>query len=157
MSPDQPVAVGFDGSEGSRRALRHAAAIAAALGAELILLHVVDSEQMITAHADDRAMSSAHARELVDAERSDAEAQLTAAVARLREEGITSVRFEILEGRAGRAISRRAGELDSSLVAMGTRGHSGLLRAVLGSVADHVAHHAPCAVLLVGADAGDED
>jgi nucleotide-binding universal stress UspA family protein len=126
--------------------------MAAVLGTDLILLHVVDSEQMITAHADDRAMSSAHARELVDAERAEAEAQLTAAVVRIREESVTSTRFEVLEGRSVRAISRRAEGLDCPLVAMSTRRHSGLLRAVLGSVAAHVAHHAPCPVLLVGAE-----
>ena len=156
MGPDQPVAVGFDGSEGSRTALRHAASIAEALGAELVLLQAVDSEQMIKAHADDHPISSGDARKVIDTQRAEAEARLVAEVTQLRKEGVTSARFEILEGRSGRAISRRAGELGCSLIAMGTQGHSGIVRAVLGSVADHVVHHAPCPVLLVGADdAGD--
>lgn len=157
MGPDQPVAVAFDGSEPSRAALRHAVTVGTALGAELVLLRVVESEHMVEAHeaAEDHPVSAERAQGMVDAQHAEAAAQLRRETERLRDHGVSSVRFEVLEGRAGSAITRRATELDCSLIAIGSRGRPGLIRALLGSVADHVAHHATCPVLLVRADPED--
>jgi nucleotide-binding universal stress UspA family protein len=38
---------------------------------------------------------------------------------------------------------------DASLLVVGFRGHSGLSEALLGSVSQHVAHHAPCPVVII--------
>ena len=38
---------------------------------------------------------------------------------------------------------------DASLLVVGFRGHSGLTEALLGSVSQHVAHHAPCPVVII--------
>jgi nucleotide-binding universal stress UspA family protein len=50
------------------------------------------------------------------------------------------------------AIVARAAEIGADLVAMGTRGHTGLAHVMFGSVAERVARLAPCAVLTAHAD-----
>jgi nucleotide-binding universal stress UspA family protein len=55
----------------------------------------------------------------------------------------------VVQGEPGSAIVSVAARLGCDLIVMSTHGLSGLKRAVLGSVADHVIRHAPdIAVLL---------
>ena len=49
----------------------------------------------------------------------------------------------------GHAIVEVAARMKADLIAMGTHGRTGLSRLVLGSVADYVARHAPCPVVMV--------
>jgi nucleotide-binding universal stress UspA family protein len=51
----------------------------------------------------------------------------------------------------GEAILRKAQEIHTDLIVMGTHGRSGLTRAVLGSVADRVVRRAPCPVTVLRA------
>lgn len=53
------------------------------------------------------------------------------------------------EGDAALEIVATAVALDADLIAVGSRGQTGLKRMVLGSVARNVLHHAPCSVLVV--------
>ena len=53
----------------------------------------------------------------------------------------------IVEGTPGPAICDLAAALPASVVVIGTHGRSGIRRAVLGSVSDHVVRNAPCPVL----------
>ncbi|MGZ4325698.1 MAG: universal stress protein, partial [Solirubrobacteraceae bacterium] len=43
-------------------------------------------------------------------------------------------------------------ELGAELLVVGNKGMSGASRFLLGSVADKVAHHAPCSILIVRTD-----
>ena len=52
-------------------------------------------------------------------------------------------------GEAARAIRELADSWNADLVVLGRRGHRGLAEVVLGSVSNHVIHHAPCSVLVV--------
>ena len=52
------------------------------------------------------------------------------------------------------AIVAAALERDADLIVMGTRGHTGLKHALLGSVAERTIRTAPCSVLTV--KGGDE-
>jgi nucleotide-binding universal stress UspA family protein len=61
--------------------------------------------------------------------------------------GLSDAELVIMEGPAGPSIVELAGTLSASVIVLGTRGHGGIRRAVLGSVSDHVIRHAPCAVL----------
>jgi nucleotide-binding universal stress UspA family protein len=53
-------------------------------------------------------------------------------------------------GKPGDAICKLAESLPASVVVVGTSGHGGLRRAVMGSTSDHVIRHAPCPVLVQG-------
>ena len=63
----------------------------------------------------------------------------------------------VLQGDPATAICQLATELDASAVVIGSRGHGGIKRAVLGSVSDHVVRNAPCTVIVTGPKAGAED
>jgi universal stress protein A len=52
-------------------------------------------------------------------------------------------------GYTGDAIIDTARSCQADLIVMGTQGHSGLTRLLLGSVAEKVLRHAPCPVLTV--------
>lgn len=64
--------------------------------------------------------------------------------------GLTGAETEVVAGSAGPALCELAASLPASVMVMGTRGHGGLRRAVLGSVSDHVVRHAPCPVVITG-------
>ena len=53
------------------------------------------------------------------------------------------------EGDPGHEIIRVAEEINADLIVLGTHGHSGWKRFTLGSVAELVIRHAPCAVLTI--------
>ena len=67
--------------------------------------------------------------------------------------GVPSAERVVLRGDAGVALCELAAERRADVIVLGTRGLGGIKRAVLGSVSDHVARHAPCAVLTIGVDA----
>ncbi len=61
---------------------------------------------------------------------------------------------ESLEGTPARALCRAAARLQVGLIVLARRGHTNWLQALLGSTAERVAEHAPCAVLVVPAPIG---
>jgi nucleotide-binding universal stress UspA family protein len=54
-------------------------------------------------------------------------------------------------GEPPEEIVREARERRCDVIVMGTHGHTGLTRVLLGSVAEGVLRHAPCPVLTVRA------
>jgi nucleotide-binding universal stress UspA family protein len=62
------------------------------------------------------------------------------------------VRLHMTTGRAGdvpQRIVEIAQEVGGDLIVVGTRGHSAVVGAVIGSVTQRLLHHAQCAVLAV--------
>ena len=53
------------------------------------------------------------------------------------------------EGDPGHEIVRVAEEINADLIVLGTHGYSGWKRFTIGSVAELVVRHAPCAVLTI--------
>ncbi|MEZ4364983.1 MAG: universal stress protein [Kofleriaceae bacterium] len=58
------------------------------------------------------------------------------------------LRFSLLEGGAADAVTEHAAAVGADLIALGTHGHRGLHRLLLGSVAETTLRHAPCSVLV---------
>jgi nucleotide-binding universal stress UspA family protein len=59
-------------------------------------------------------------------------------------------------GEVDLEIVALAKELGADLIVMGCRGHSGIRRAIEGSISDGVIRHAPCPMLLVRSHEGAE-
>ncbi|MEZ4502635.1 MAG: universal stress protein [Dehalococcoidia bacterium] len=147
----------LDGSEVSAKAVPHAVQIATSSGAEVVLLRVVDSVGHIIAQSTPAGFEMSAggvtadiAEQAVAAQQQAAQAELDDVAEQLRAQGVQTVSTVVAEGIPGDEIVRAADELGCDIVVMATHGRSGLGRAVLGSVADHVVRHTPkSAVLLV--------
>jgi nucleotide-binding universal stress UspA family protein len=80
--------------------------------------------------------------------RKAAQAKLDAALEKAREKGVAGT-ATLGEVPAAPAVASRAEEIEADLVAIGTRGHTGIKHILLGSVAERTVHDAPCSVLTV--------
>lgn len=86
----------------------------------------------------------------VDEARHEVVDESTTTAGRLRDAGLEAEPV-VLEGDAAAEIVRYAAERGTGTIVVGTRGHTGLTRLVLGSVARNVLLHAPCSVLVARA------
>lgn len=83
--------------------------------------------------------------------RAEAQADLVAARVSL---GATVAETMIAEGEPGPVLCAIAESLPASVIVIGTRGRSGIRRAVLGSVSDHVIRNVNCPVVITGPRGG---
>ncbi|MFB6132402.1 MAG: universal stress protein [Halanaeroarchaeum sp.] len=142
----ETIVVPTDGSENAERAIDHAAMLAAAYGATVHGVYVVNLTYAgdFESGADGGVVLESLEREgekAVDAVRSRCEA--------------AGVDFETtqLEGRPATRITEYADAVDADLVVMGTHGRSGISRLLLGSVTESVVRNCEREVLTVPADA----
>lgn len=138
-----------DGSEVAREAV---AAGMAVLGHadRLVIATVVEpvDPTLVTGTGMVSGVMSAQDLDRLERDReADARASLEAARSIL---GRGDAETMILAGSPGRSLCQLAEELPASVIVMGTRGRSGIRRAVLGSVSDHVVRNARCPVLTTG-------
>lgn len=143
------ILVPLDGSRLAEQALPHANIHAAQFGAEIVLIKVLGPLPE-PSMAGRGAVRSAEA---VTAEM--AQDYLGGIATSLREQGLLT-QAVIIEGRPYVEIIRYAEENEIDLIVMSTRGHSGLSRWLLGSVADRVVRGALVPLLLVHAREGSE-
>ena len=138
------VACAVDGSDASVETASVAARLAVATGGELQLIHVIPVFRGANTEWT-----------LGPDEESPPELELPVqAVSAL---GVTPIR-EMAMGRPERALVAVAKRDDTDLLVVGHRGVGGIRRVLLGSVSEHVAHHAPCSVLVARtAPASDGD
>ncbi|MCU0586579.1 MAG: universal stress protein [Syntrophobacteraceae bacterium] len=142
------ILVPVDFSESARKALRYGIEIARDRGAKLHILHVIN-EKIIEALRD--LSTKGYKGELLETLRELVQERLEElhafAPVSMRE-GI-QVDFEIRKGKPAQEVIGFAADHWIDLIILGTVGRSALEAALMGSVARHVAHHAPCPVLLV--------
>jgi len=62
--------------------------------------------------------------------------------------GVEASKGVVLRGDAGATICEFAEAQGVEAIILGSRGHGGLKRAILGSVSDHVVRNAPCPVIV---------
>jgi nucleotide-binding universal stress UspA family protein len=122
------VIVTTDGSASSLQAIPHAAAIARATGAGLVLMRVLD------ARLDVGGVLATRLEEAVATTTARWQEELEAALAEAGVEGAALVARKGRDEEARATILRTAAEQDAALIAMATRGAGWLRRALLGSV-----------------------
>jgi universal stress protein A len=138
-------------SETSRTALEFAAELARRFHAELLLVHVWRGPYPATEE------SAALPPALTPEEESELERRLEEWERDAEEIGGREVRTVLASGSPAAEVARIASEESADLVVAGSRGRTGFERAVMGSVAEDIVRHSPCAVLVVKAarDRGD--
>ncbi|HEX9774346.1 MAG TPA: universal stress protein [Actinomycetota bacterium] len=132
------ILVGTDGSGTAASAVAHAAALAEAAGAELIV---------VSAYATPKETPSALAP-------ADAPSGIDVAVGVLddvdrRYASRVKLTTVAREAAPSDALIEVAEEQGAGVIVVGNRGMQGAKRYVIGSVPNTVSHHAPCDVLIV--------
>ena len=144
-SPSGPLyLVAVDGSALSERVLAHAFALASATGARLRVVTVEDIGLL-------RAEAIANAGMAVFTPGTEETARLALDDARdqARRAGAPADFATITLADPAPAIVKEATARGASLIIVGSHGRTGIARALLGSVAEHVVRHAHCPVLVV--------
>jgi nucleotide-binding universal stress UspA family protein len=127
-----------DGSENTAQATRAAVDIARRRGSKIHLVHVWHDVHTSYAHAFVKEELRRQGRETLDEE-----------VKRIQEKGGTVTRSHLREGRTFEEAVRVSEETAADLLIVGSRGHSGLRRMLLGSNSEDIVHHAHRPVLVV--------
>lgn len=141
MSAIKKIVVGTDGSDNSVAALRWAIAEAKVHGATVDVVYswqfppVMDPMGVSLLPNPDEMNASAD--------------QLLAEVLSKVDVSGVSVTSHVLRGTPASALITAAKQAD--LLVIGRRGHGGFMGLLLGSVAQQVVHHAPCAITVVPA------
>jgi universal stress protein A len=118
--------------------------LAAALGSELVLAHVLVETPLF----EEGPFTMERTRRVYEAARKWAEESIEQWAGTARGKGL-NIRTALRTGVPYREIVALATDERADLVLMGTHGRGGLDRALLGSVADRVIRLAPCPVLTV--------
>ena len=132
------VVVGIDGSASSRHALEVAQALAAPLGAALVLVHAYDPHVPFVSEPT-RAMRDGlrrHAAAVLHEARKTVAAPLEV------------IEEETVEGRARDELVAACERHAPALLVVGSRGLGGFKELLLGSTSRWVVNHAPCPVLV---------
>jgi nucleotide-binding universal stress UspA family protein len=145
------MVLAVDGSAASERAVAVCADLAAALAADVTVVHVtVDPVMVVPPVAPTEAMIAPPV--LADHALREAEAAgtgiLAQAAERLRARGVT-VATRQPRGPVGLRVVEAAKEIQADLIVLGSHGHGRLEELLLGSVSDAVARQAACSVLIV--------
>ena len=128
-----------DGSATAKAAGRFAADIATSEGDTILVFAV--AERADFGGVEDPAVSQGIADFMNDVVLEEA-AELTAL-------GANATTEVVIATQVDEEIVRKADAIGADAIVMGTHGRSGLMRAVIGSVADRVARHANIPVVLV--------
>ena len=142
-APIKKIILATDFSDTAKDASLYAVWLAKTLNAELIPLHVFD---IAAWNVPAQYYLKPGFDEVVD-DLEDTKQQGKDTLNKLKEQFDIKVDTIFTEGRAGEATVRVATELKADLIVLGTHGYSGWKRLTLGSVAEYVIRHAPCAVL----------
>jgi nucleotide-binding universal stress UspA family protein len=134
------IVLGIDGSDHAVKAATVAAELAKAVGAEVLVLHVLER------------MAASKGGPATDLELPrDAASLVETAAARLKEDGIKTTE-KVVTAPSGRVVPEILGaaeEAGADLIVVGSRGLSDFSGLLIGSVSHKLIQHANCPVLVV--------
>ncbi|MEH2281845.1 MAG: universal stress protein [Nostoc sp.] len=152
------ILVALDRSEIGQQVFDEALGLAKLTQASLMLLHVLSSEEEgspylpMVSNMDYYPELTSQSFELYqkqwDTFKNLGIQMLQSFCAQANTAGVTT-EFTQNVGNPGRIICDLAHSHGADLIVMGRRGHSRLMELFLGSVSNHVLHHAPCSVHVV--------
>ena len=135
-----PLLVAYDGSVDARRALTWSAEESLRTGSPV---HVLAVDEVLPPGWGGVAPAAVFTEGYVI----DSSGLLEEAEGLLRAAGVTAVTTERRTGAVAAELVRAAGS--AATVVLGSRGHGPVGEALIGSVSQHVARHAPCPVVVV--------
>ncbi len=134
----------IDFSPVSAAVVEHAASLAEAFSAELTLIHIAAPDPDFVGYgAGPQTVRDDRAREIRTEHR-----ELHAIAEALRDRAI-SAHALLIQGPTVEKILVEGQRLQSDMIVIGSHGHGGLYRALLGSVSEGVVRAARCPVLVV--------
>lgn len=136
------IVVGIDLSEWSEYTLRAAGRLALGSGAHLHVVHVLEHRPSFPASIEEHVADN-----ILELAREGAATRLTDLVAHYAPGIDTSI--EICDGVIYEALTERAAAHRADLMVVGTHGHRGFARGVMGGVAERTLRGAPCSVWTV--------
>lgn len=141
------ILVAVDGSDTAKLALREAIKLAKEQRAVLRLIHVIDGSLL----AWDESGAMGTAETVLDAIRKAGQAIVDKALAQVRQAGLKAqaVLPETFGERTASVIVEEAKRWSADLIVVGTHGHRGIDRLLLGSVAEGVVRLSAKPVLLI--------
>jgi len=140
------ILVPLDFSGKSRQALEFAVPLAERYGGKVFLVHVVPVPVISTWEV---IPGGQHYLTMDMSRAAEAAEMKLAALAADRVPAAVRGRMVVRQGNADSEITEVARHLKVDLIVMSTHGHTGMRRMLIGSVAERVVRHAPCAVLTV--------
>jgi nucleotide-binding universal stress UspA family protein len=143
MMSFRKILIAVDSEPVAARAADIGVELARALGAEVALIHVIDTSLVL---GGDTGIPP---NELIA--RAEQEGQRLVAGFRQRLSLPTTALEFVLSGSPASEIVKAAKEWTADLIVIGSHGRGGIQRALLGSVAEWVMRHAPCPVLIIRA------
>ncbi|MFO8010763.1 MAG: universal stress protein [Dehalococcoidia bacterium] len=141
------VLVPLDGSEESETIIPYIEKLGSSGDIESVLLRVVEETRSPTP-ADSVAIEMPYEPAEKGGEVDEADRYLRAMAGALEEKGVVA-RYEVKTGDPADEVIKYAVEIGAGLTAMSTHGRSGILRWIMGSVADRVLHYGDTALMLV--------
>jgi nucleotide-binding universal stress UspA family protein len=147
--PIRKVLIALDQSQSSEHILESAVAIAKALHAEVVLLHVLPPYRAVAAVTgmERRGYSEADWEQL----NAQADEYLAGIEQQLASADVQSTTEKAVSDDVAAAILDAAVRSDADMIALASRTPGGLVRAFFGSVGDRLVRGAPCPVLVTRA------
>ncbi len=143
------IVLADDGSANAREAADTIAGWPILRGCPVQVVSVADLAPLFNASANASGMSGvAWSPELMDALVKDQERVAREGAARLAERGMAAT-AKVRSGYVAQELMNAAADANADLIVVGSHGHTGLQRALLGSISRNVVFHARCSVLVV--------
>jgi nucleotide-binding universal stress UspA family protein len=140
------ILVCLDGSKLAEQILPFALEQAKKMECNITLLQVIASPSSVMSGAGSVTGPALH--DQIDAEESEAKKYLSRIVSKIESDNIKAD-YATLKGTPGHAIVDYAHENQIDLISIATHGHSGIRRAIVGSIVDHVIRHSHLPMLVI--------